>query len=226
MKLEPVAQLGGLCTHQAGPRARPSCIVLQFVLGQPVVSTQGGVLGFSTTSTVVYWLCVFASLSVVQLSDYWSDPMAIVRLTVWGSGASRRRQRLLDDTGSSQSCPDASEHGSGSISRFRSTSFSIRLPVFSFRETLFARSMRWSCTAREPSAHLRRRCRHFFSIASAHRGARLRPASCRLAVCVVRCPQLQSGRSEQSRRCLECQVEGWQGPFREWREFRLPVTLT
>ena len=72
-KNEPVAQLGGLCTHQAGPRARPSCIVFQFVLGQPVVSTQGGVLGFSTTSTVVYWLCVFASLSVVQLSDYWSE---------------------------------------------------------------------------------------------------------------------------------------------------------
>ena len=53
-KNEPVAQLGGLCTHQAGPRARPSCIVFQFVLGQPVVSTQGGVLGFSTTGTVVY----------------------------------------------------------------------------------------------------------------------------------------------------------------------------
>ena len=61
-ELEPVAQLGGLCTHQAGPRARPSCIVLQFVLGQPVVSTQGGVLGFSTTSTsysrVVGVVCV------------------------------------------------------------------------------------------------------------------------------------------------------------------------
>ena len=225
-ELEPVAQLGGLCTHQAGPRARPSCIVSQFVLGQPVVSTQGGVLGFSTTRTVVYWLCVFASLSVVQHSDYWSDPMAIAGLLVWGSGAPRRRQRPLDDTGSSQSCPAASEHGSGSVSRFRSTSSSTRWSVFSFRETLSAWSVRRSSTARELSAHLRRRRRQCFSTTSAHREARMRLASCRLTVCVVRCPQLQSGRSEQSRRCLECQVEGWQGPLREWREFRLPVTLT
>ena len=180
-ELEPVAQLGGLCTHQAGPRARPSCIVLQFVLGLPVVSTQGGVLGFSTTRTVVYWLCVFASLSVVQLSDCWSDPMAIVRVSVWGSGASRRRQRLLDDTGSSQSCPDASEHGSGSVSRFRSTSSSTRWSVFAFLETLSAWSVRRSSTARELSAHLRRRRRQCFSVTLAHRGARLRLASRRLA---------------------------------------------
>ena len=178
-----------------------------------------------------YWysrvlvVCV-ASLSVIQLSDYWSDPMAIAGLLVWGSGAPRRRQRPLDDTGSSQSCPAASEHGSGSVSRFRSTSSSTRWSVFSFRETLSAWSVRRSSTARELSAHLRRRRRQCFSTTSAHREARLRLASCRLTVCVVRCPQLQSGRSEQSRRCLECQVEGWQGPLREWREFRLPVTLT
>ena len=178
-----------------------------------------------------YWysrvlvVCV-ASLSVIQLSDYWSDPMAIAGLLVWGSGAPRRRQRPLDNTGSSQSCPAASEHGSGSVSRFRSTSSSTRWSVFSFRETLSAWSVRRSSTARELSAHLRRRRRQCFSTTSAHREARLRLASCRLTVCVVRCPQLQSGRSEQSRRCLECQVEGWQGPLREWREFRLPVTLT
>ena len=151
--------------------------------------------------------------------------MAIAGLLVWGSGAPRRRQRLLDDTGSSQSCPAASEHGSGSVSRFRSTSSSTRWSVFSFRETLSAMSMRWSCTARELSALLRRRRRQCFSVTLAHREARLRPASCRLAVCVVRCPQLQSERSKQSRGCLVCRVEGWQVALREWRKFRVPVTL-
>ena len=148
-------------------------------------------MGFSTTGTVVYWLCVFASLSVIQLSDYWSDPMAIAGLLVWGSGAPRRRQRPLDNTGSSQSCPAASEHGSGSVSRFRSTSSSTRWSVFSFRETLSAMSMRWSCTAREPLAHLRRRCRHCFSITLAHRGARLRPASLPFALFVARSCNLE-----------------------------------
>ena len=165
-------------------------------------------------------------MSVVQLSIIGRPPLVPRSPMVWGSGASRRRQRPLDDTGSSQSCPAASEHGSGSVSRFRSTSSSTRWSVFSFRETLSAWSVRRSSTARELSAHLRRRRRQCFSTTSAHREARLRLASCRLTVCVVRCPQLQSGRSEQSRRCLECQVEGWQGPLREWREFRLPVTLT
>ena len=120
---------------------------------------------------------------------------------------------------------DDSEHGSGSVSRSRSTSFSTRWSVFSFRETLSAMSMRWSCTARELSALLRRRRRQCFSVTLAHREARLRPASCRLAVCVVRCPQLQSERSGQSRGCLVCRVEGWQVALREWRKFRVPVTL-
>ena len=143
-----------------------------------------------------YWysrvlvVCV-ASLSVIQLSDYWSDPMAIAGLLVWGSGAPRRRQRPLDNTGSSQSCPAASEHGSGSVSRFRSTSSFTRWSVFSFRETLSARSMRWLSTAREPLAHLRRRRRHCFSITLAHRGARLRPASLPFALFVARSCNLE-----------------------------------
>ena len=35
--------------------------------------------------------------------------MAVAGPTIWGSGASRRRQRPPDDTGSSQSCPGDSE---------------------------------------------------------------------------------------------------------------------
>ena len=38
-----------------------------------------------------------------------SDPMALVALTLWGSGASRRRQSLPDDLHGSQSCPGDSE---------------------------------------------------------------------------------------------------------------------
>jgi len=36
--------------------------------------------------------------------------MAVVAPTLWGSGASRRRQSLPDDLHDSQSCPGDSEH--------------------------------------------------------------------------------------------------------------------
>ena len=53
-------------------------------------------------------MCV-ASLSVVQPLDCWSDPMAGAEPTLWGSGASRRRQSVPDDLHISQSCPGDSE---------------------------------------------------------------------------------------------------------------------
>ena len=135
-------------------------------------------------SSVVFVVCV-PSLSVVQPLDCWSDPMALVALTLWGSGASRRRQRPPDDTGSSQSCPGDSEHGSGQVSRSRSTSFSTRWSVFSFREALFARSMRGSSSARASSVRLRRRRRCCSSTPPARRGAQLRPATLLFALIVV-----------------------------------------
>ena len=53
-------------------------------------------------------VCV-PSLSVVQPLDCWSDPMAGAEPTLWGSGASRRRQSVPDDLHISQSCPGDSE---------------------------------------------------------------------------------------------------------------------
>ena len=91
-------------------------------------------------------------LSVIQPFDHWSIAMSVVAPTLWGSGASRRRERLLDDTGGVQSHPADSEHGSSSFSRSRSTSFSTRWSVFSLREALFARSTRWSSPTRASSA--------------------------------------------------------------------------
>ena len=58
--------------------------------------------GGGTTSSVVFVVCV-PSLSVVQPLDCWPDPMALVALTLWGSGASRSRQSLLDET---HGCPN------------------------------------------------------------------------------------------------------------------------
>ena len=111
--------------------------------------------------------------------------MALVALTLWGSGASRRRQSLPDDLHGSQSCPGDSEHGCGSVSRSRSTSFSTRWSVFSFREALFARSMRGSSSARASSVRLRRRRRCCSSTPPARRGAQLRPATLLFALIVV-----------------------------------------
>ena len=111
--------------------------------------------------------------------------MAVSASTLWSSGASRRRQRLPDDTGISQSGPGDSEHGSGSVSRSRSTSFSTRWSVFSFREALFARSMRGSSSARTSSVRLRRRRRCCSSTPPARRGAQLRPATLLFALIVV-----------------------------------------
>ena len=53
-------------------------------------------------------VCV-PSVSVVQPLDCWSDPMAGAEPTLWGSGASRRRQSVPDDLHISQSCPGDSE---------------------------------------------------------------------------------------------------------------------
>ena len=84
--------------HQVGPSiaflgtAFLMCS-LSHVLGHPVCSAQGGVLGCGTVTEAVSVVCV-PSLSVVQPLDCWSDPMALVALTLWGSGASRRRQSL------------------------------------------------------------------------------------------------------------------------------------
>ena len=95
--------------HQAGPSIAFLGTAFSHVLGHPVGSTQGGVFGGGTASSVVFVVCV-PSLSVVQPLDCWSDPMALVALTLWGSGASRRRQSLPDDLHGSQSCPGDSEH--------------------------------------------------------------------------------------------------------------------
>ena len=112
--------------------------------------------------------------------------MAVAGPTLWGSGAIRRRQRPPDGTGSSQSCPGDSEHGSGSVSRSRSTSFSTRWSVFSFREALFPRSMRGSSSARASSVRLRHRRRCCSSTPPARRGAQLRPATLLSTLIVVR----------------------------------------
>ena len=130
-------------------------------------------------------VCV-PSLSVVQPLDCWSDPMALVALTLWGSGASRRRQSLPDDLHGCQSCPGDSDHGSGSVSRSRSTSASTRWSVFSFREALLAMSTRWSSTVRASSVRHRHRHRCCSSMPPAHRGARLRPTTLLFALIVVR----------------------------------------
>ena len=118
--------------------------------------------------------------------------MALVALTLWGSGASRRRQSLPDDLHGSQSCPGDSEHGCGSVSRSRSTSFSTRWSVFSFREALFARSMRGSSSARASSVRLRRRRRCCSSTPPARRGAQLRPATLLFALIVVCSRQMET----------------------------------
>lgn len=170
--------------HQVGPSIAFLGTAFSHVLGHPVGSTQGGVFGCGTTSSVVFVVCV-PSLSVVQPFVCWSDPMALVAPTLWGSGASRRRQSLPDDLHASQSCPDDSEHGSGSVSRSRSTSFSTRWSVFSFREALFARSMRGSISARASSVRLRRRRRCCSTTPPARRGAQLRPATLLFALIVV-----------------------------------------
>ena len=95
--------------HQAGPSIAFLGTAFSHVLGHPVGSTQGGVFGCGTTSSVVFVVCV-PSLSGVQAFVCWSDPMALNAPTLWGSGASRRRQSLPDDLHASQSCPDDSEH--------------------------------------------------------------------------------------------------------------------
>jgi len=72
-------------------------------------------------------VCV-PSLSVVQPLDCWSDPMALVALTLWGSGASRRRQSLPDDLHGCQSCPGDSEHNACTQgARFLQTSLPARI---------------------------------------------------------------------------------------------------
>ena len=177
--------------HQAGLSIAFLGKAFSHVLGHPVGSTQGGVFGCGTTSSLVFVVCV-PSLSVVQPLDCWSDPMALVALTLWGSGASRRRQSLPDDLHGSQSCPGDSEHGSGSVSRSRSTSFSTRWSVFSFREALFARSMRGSSSARASSVRLRRRRRCCSSTPPARRGAQLRPATLLFALIVVCSQQMET----------------------------------
>ena len=69
----------------------------------------------SARTSVRMWHCqsvsvvCVPSLSVVQPLDCWSDPMALVALTLWGPGASRRRQSLPDDLHGCQSCPGDSE---------------------------------------------------------------------------------------------------------------------
>ena len=68
-------------------------------------------------SGTVSVVCV-PSLSVVQPLDCWSDPMALVALTLWGSGASRRRQSLPDDLHGSQSCLGDSRTAPPEAARF------------------------------------------------------------------------------------------------------------
>ena len=171
--------------HQAGPSIAFLGTAFSHVLGHPVGSTQGGVFGCGTTSSVVFVVCV-PSLSVVQPFVCWSDPMALVAPTLWGSGASRRRQSLPDDLHASQSCPDDSEHGSGWVSRSRSTSASTRWSVFSWGEALLAMSTRWSSTVRASSVRRRHRRRCCSSMPPAHRGARLHPTTLLFALIVVR----------------------------------------
>ena len=171
--------------HQAGLSIAFLGKAFSHVLGHPVGSTQGGVFGCGTTSSVVFVVCV-PSLSVVQPLDCWSDPMALVALTLWGSGASRRRQSLPDDLHGSQSCPGDSEHGSGWVSRSRSTSASTRWSVFSWGEALLAMSTRWSSTVRASSVRRRHRRRCCSSMPPAHRGARLRPTTLLFALFVMR----------------------------------------
>ena len=182
---------GGCARTPGGPVYCLPGHSLSHVLGHPVCSAQGGVLGCGTVSQAVSVVCV-PSLSVVQPLDCWSDPMALVALTLWGSGASRRRQSLPDDLHASQSCPDDSEHGSGSVSRSRSTSFSTRWSVFSFREALFARSMRGSSSARASSVRLRRRRRCCSTTPPARRGAQLRPATLLFPLIVVCSRQMET----------------------------------
>ena len=74
---------------------------------------------------------------------------------------------------------------SSSVSRSRSTFSSTRWSVFSFREALFARSMRGSSSARASSVRLRRRRRYCSSTPPARRGAQLRPATLLFALIVV-----------------------------------------
>ena len=112
--------------------------------------------------------------------------MAVSASTLWSSGASRRRQRLPDDTGISQSGPGDSEHGSGSVSRSRSTSSSTRWSVFSFREAVCQEYEVWSSTARASSVRLQHRRRCCSSMPPVHRGARLRPTILLFAFIVVR----------------------------------------
>ena len=97
---------GGCARTPGGPVYCLPGHSLSHVLGHPVCSAQGGVLGCGTVSQAVSVVCV-PSLSVVQPFVCWSDPMALVAPTLWGSGASRRRQSLPDDLHASQSCPDA-----------------------------------------------------------------------------------------------------------------------
>ena len=64
--------------------------------------------------------------------------------------------------------------------------FFTRWSVFSFREALFARSMRGSSSARASSVRLRRRRRCCSTTPPARRGAQLRPATLLFALIVVR----------------------------------------
>ena len=81
---------------------------------------------------------------------------------------------------------DDSEHGSGWVSRSRSTSASTRWSVFSWGEALLAMSTRWSSTVRASSVRRRHRRRCCSSMPPAHRGARLHPTTLLFALIVVR----------------------------------------
>ena len=97
---------------ELGGRAR--CLAVE-VAGDVCGSgrTAGYVFRCGTPSTPVFVVCV-ASPVGRPTKDCWSDPkMAGAEPTLWGSGASRRRQSIPDDLHISQSCPGDSEHGSG-----------------------------------------------------------------------------------------------------------------
>ena len=97
---------------ELGGRAR--CLAVE-VAGDVCGSgrTAGYVFRCGTPSTPLFVVCV-ASPVGRPTKDCWSDPkMAGAEPTLWGSGASRRRQSIPDDLHISQSCPGDSEHGSG-----------------------------------------------------------------------------------------------------------------
>ena len=119
--LSAVSSRRGVLGVPSGPTVRSPSDLRCRVRSSRVASVFGG----GTASSVVFVVCV-PSLSVVQPLDCWSDPMALVALTLWGSGASRRRQSLPDDLHSSQSCPgDSEQHRRMGSERGRGHSTSI-----------------------------------------------------------------------------------------------------